>query len=131
MTTIITIYKIVKINDAIKNPFCAHVISYLLYSAYLLFTSKLSTKASIVVVAYKYIRIYINVNWGVGGNWSLIVGTNSTKAIIMKAIEAILSANKPSWKNTPKFVKAISQKGRNIVTRGTKGYLWTGMFIWA
>lgn len=66
-----------------------------------------------------------------GGNWSLIVGTNSTKAIIMKAIEAILSANKPSWKNTPKFVKAINQKGRNIVTRGTNGYLWTGMFIWA
>ncbi len=41
----------------------------------------------------------------------------------MKAIEAILSANKPSWKNTPKFVKAINQKGRNIVTRGTNGYL--------
>lgn len=64
---------------------------------------------------------------GLGGISSLIVGIRATKATIIPAIEPILSAKLPFWKNIPKLIRASSQRGKKIVAKDTNGYLYRGI----
>jgi hypothetical protein len=56
-----------------------------------------------------------------------MVGTKATKAIITPAIEAIRSCKLLIWKNIPKLMILNNQRGKKIVIKGTKGYLYRGM----